>query len=308
MGETIWNNNYLYLKGRIEHCTTPEERERMISENGPALDAYEASGLKVAKDINDIRYKQGMASVVLSQAEANKQMSLVIKEEHSDWTEQQVSDEFTRRVQGIAHGYGLSPTNPAFIDAILSPEDEANDYGLEYNDNNVLWRITPSRRVHPDDLVKYQQQLEYKESISDNLSAMSLGTIALNKINSGLSILDDTSTALTMTPLPLLEATRLGGKVVAFGGKGIIKIGEAILRTEKVTEYGKNIVKGVEETSRTAKSGEFNILNWEKYPEKFPKPEGPFRILKGTEYEEARAAANKANRAIHASDPSLKGM
>jgi len=31
-------------------------------------------------------------------------------------------------------------------------------------------------------------------------------------------------------------------------------------------------------------------------------------LLKGSEYKEARDAANKANRAIHASDPSLKGL
>jgi hypothetical protein len=54
-------------------------------------------------------------------------------------------------------------------------------------------------------------------------------------------------------------------------------------------------------------TGEFSIIDWNGYPNG-PKPEGPFRMLQGTEYDEARKAANSANRRLHRSDPSLKGL
>ena len=37
---------------------------------------------------------------------------------------------------------------------------------------------------------------------------------------------------------------------------------------------------------------------WTGYPDA-PKPEGPFRILEGTEYDEVRIFANKINTNIH---------
>lgn len=53
----------------------------------------------------------------------------------------------------------------------------------------------------------------------------------------------------------------------------------------------------------------FVIDDWEGYPEveNVPKPEGPFTLLDGADYEEARDAANRANAELHESDPSLKG-
>jgi hypothetical protein len=54
-------------------------------------------------------------------------------------------------------------------------------------------------------------------------------------------------------------------------------------------------------------SGQFSIIDWEGYPGG-PRPQGPFRIIEGQEYEEARTAANAVNRALHQNDPSLAGM
>lgn len=54
--------------------------------------------------------------------------------------------------------------------------------------------------------------------------------------------------------------------------------------------------------------GSFSIANWSSYPANLPKPTGPFRLLEGSEYNAARAAANNANRAIHQADPSLRGL
>ena len=44
--------------------------------------------------------------------------------------------------------------------------------------------------------------------------------------------------------------------------------------------------------------GSFSIWNWEGYPSSIPKPKGPFKLLEGQEYIDARHAASQANRAI----------
>ena len=60
--------------------------------------------------------------------------------------------------------------------------------------------------------------------------------------------------------------------------------------------------------SKTIEEGSFSITDWSGYPAHVPKPSGPFRLLEGAEYDAARKAANNANKAIHAANPSLKGM
>ena len=57
-------------------------------------------------------------------------------------------------------------------------------------------------------------------------------------------------------------------------------------------------------TSTKATEGSFSISNWTGYPEGGVKPQGPFRIIEGAEYKQARGAANKANKALHNSNPS----
>jgi hypothetical protein len=54
--------------------------------------------------------------------------------------------------------------------------------------------------------------------------------------------------------------------------------------------------------------GSFSISDWSGYPEGVPRPDGPFRILEGSEYTEARDAADNANRKLHRADPSLEGQ
>ena len=51
---------------------------------------------------------------------------------------------------------------------------------------------------------------------------------------------------------------------------------------------------------------EFFIDDWTGYPDA-PKPEGPFRILEGAEYDKARELANKTNANIHRDRSDLKG-
>lgn len=51
----------------------------------------------------------------------------------------------------------------------------------------------------------------------------------------------------------------------------------------------------------------FEITDWSGYPDG-PKPEGPFRILEGEEYKNARAFADQTNRDLHKDTPGLKGL
>jgi RHS repeat-associated protein len=54
--------------------------------------------------------------------------------------------------------------------------------------------------------------------------------------------------------------------------------------------------------------GPFSISDWSDYPQgNVPRPNGPFRLLEGQEYVDARDAANSANRGIHRNNPSLSG-
>jgi hypothetical protein len=53
--------------------------------------------------------------------------------------------------------------------------------------------------------------------------------------------------------------------------------------------------------------GTFSINNFIGYPTGIAKPKGPFRIISGQEYTTARNSANKANAAIHKTDPNAKG-
>ena len=54
-------------------------------------------------------------------------------------------------------------------------------------------------------------------------------------------------------------------------------------------------------------TGEFSIIKWQGFPEGVAKPEGPFRVLAGEEYQVARSTANSTNRGLHSANPSLAG-
>jgi hypothetical protein len=52
---------------------------------------------------------------------------------------------------------------------------------------------------------------------------------------------------------------------------------------------------------------QFSIIDWTGYPEGVPRPEGPFKLLEGEDYEAARDAAKAANREIRAKG-NLEGL
>jgi hypothetical protein len=65
----------------------------------------------------------------------------------------------------------------------------------------------------------------------------------------------------------------------------------------------------VAETEVTGlQEGSFSIIDWNGYPANIPKPQGPFRLLKGAEYDAARRAADQANRVLHQQNPALNGQ
>ncbi len=88
-----------------------------------------------------------------------------------------------------------------------------------------------------------------------------------------------------------IEGKNSTGEILA----GVIAIGFATASGEKVK-------------TKVKLDGSFSIWKWEGYPENAPKPEGPFRILEGAEYKEARNAANNANAKIRRQDLELKGL
>ncbi|MFA0814297.1 MAG: hypothetical protein ACC608_00745 [Anaerofustis sp.] len=51
---------------------------------------------------------------------------------------------------------------------------------------------------------------------------------------------------------------------------------------------------------------QFAIHQWDDYPDG-PRPEGPFKLIDGEEYVNARKAANKANKSLHRNNPESKG-
>ena len=73
------------------------------------------------------------------------------------------------------------------------------------------------------------------------------------------------------------------------------------------------LVKGLFSASKGAMGGaldgSFSVSNWSGYPAGGLKPSGPFRLLEGAEYSEARTLANQANKALRDANPSaLKGL
>lgn len=61
--------------------------------------------------------------------------------------------------------------------------------------------------------------------------------------------------------------------------------------------------EGVEGARAARPRGQFSVRRWEGYPDEVPKPAGDLRLRTGTEYEQARAAANRTNRRLRREDP-----
>ncbi len=140
VGEIIWKNNYFDLRDRIAHCTSPEQREQLIKAYVGELKKYEESGIPVAKDIKDIRDRQGMGSVVLSNAELYSQEILIIKEGNPDLTDAQASAEYAR---------GLQAWNDSFHNMLADIKGGSNLYDIQqrinyYESNGVLKKFRDS--------------------------------------------------------------------------------------------------------------------------------------------------------------------
>jgi hypothetical protein len=80
------------------------------------------------------------------------------------------------------------------------------------------------------------------------------------------------------------------------GGIGIARAGDA------------NFIGPVDFIGPRLPAGRFSISDWSGYPANLAKPQGPFRLIGGVEYDAARSAANNSNRAMHRADPTLSGF
>jgi RHS repeat-associated protein len=90
----------------------------------------------------------------------------------------------------------------------------------------------------------------------------------------------------------------------AAGGRAVDAA--AVLLTERIAKGG--ATEGGAPVSSPYPEGTFSVADWTGYPEGLPKPNGPFRLLEGTEYTNARNAANKANRDLHLQNPDWDGL
>jgi hypothetical protein len=80
--------------------------------------------------------------------------------------------------------------------------------------------------------------------------------------------------------------------------------GEAADEAEVASFAGRNPFSSVE----TYETGSFSIRDWTGYPEGYPKPSNPVRIVSGEEYETNFALKKVANRDLHIENPSWKGF
>jgi hypothetical protein len=64
------------------------------------------------------------------------------------------------------------------------------------------------------------------------------------------------------------------------------------------TKGAKEASDQVSDTFTDSKQGDFSISDWSGYPDGVPRPDGPFNLVEGADYDAARKAANAANNKI----------
>ncbi|UPG88326.1 RHS repeat-associated core domain-containing protein [Luteibacter aegosomaticola] len=97
--------------------------------------------------------------------------------------------------------------------------------------------------------------------------------------------------------VPIMGANPAAGEEVS----GALKLTALALRFGEGAEVAEAAAVGaseVPEASAPVAEGSFSVVDWTGYPAGVAKPTGPMRLLAGTEYSTARAAANNANRSI----------
>ena len=106
------------------------------------------------------------------------------------------------------------------------------------------------------------------------------------------------SAATDPVPLP-------GSSIAARSSAGAAMVGQAIpasvsaMRpTAQAARTFMNSPAAEVCATTSVKPGSFSIVDWVSYPGSVPKPQGPFRLLEGAEYEAARRAADAANSTI----------
>ncbi len=100
--------------------------------------------------------------------------------------------------------------------------------------------------------------------------------------------------------LAVLDITPLGkvDEVIEGAGKGVKLLAGAGAHGDEVVGTRRALAAQRTSLMPDFPEGTFSISDWAGYPEGVPKPDGPFRLLKGAEYDAARKAANKQNAKI----------
>jgi hypothetical protein len=121
-----------------------------------------------------------------------------------------------------------------------------------------------------------------------------------------------TLAAAARPPMPPFATALAGGGVLVFRGADQVRLAEALRKLIASGALDAAVVAGLSKMMgaeagpspvRVQADGEFSISDWTGYPSGLPRPKGPFKILKGAEYEAAREAANRTNAAFRAADP-----
>lgn len=85
----------------------------------------------------------------------------------------------------------------------------------------------------------------------------------------------------------------------------VVRGAERAVELGRTVSAGKSAVKSSDIVTKG--TGEFSVVDWSGYPAGVPKPQGPFKLVEGAEYDGARKAANQANNQIRQAN-NLRGQ
>ncbi|WP_438016236.1 RHS repeat-associated core domain-containing protein [Sorangium sp. So ce315] len=112
-------------------------------------------------------------------------------------------------------------------------------------------------------------------------------------------------TALAIDRGDYRAAGAAGVKTVLLAAAAVFGTGRGLGALAEESTVGAQALRG---SAKALPEGSFSIIDWTGYPAGAPRPTGPFRLLNGPEYAEARSAANATNQKLHAADPRLNGL
>lgn len=108
------------------------------------------------------------------------------------------------------------------------------------------------------------------------------------------------------------EGTSSGGNIlyslVMGGAEAANVFYQAIVATDSDAAIAYAYTHASNDSLNEETNSQFSIIDWTGYPDGYPKPAGPFRLLDGEEYITARRLANQTNAILHKQNPTLDGF